>query len=157
MNFLITSRAAVASILVLLPAAGFAQDILSVTNGDQTVTYNLEALLALPQEIVVTTNDYVDDLTTFQGPSLKSVLEESDIGDDATLKMVAINDFASSVPAGDAFEYQVILAVLSDGEEMSVRDKGPIWVIYPMTDNAELQDDIYNGRLVWQLKSIAAE
>lgn len=157
MNFLITSRAAVASILVLLPAAGFAQDILSVTNGDQTVTYNLEALLALPQEIVVTTNDYVDDLTTFQGPSLKSVLEESDIGDDATLKMVAINDFASSVPAGDAFEYQVILAVLSDGEEMSVRDKGPIWVIYPMTDNAELQDDIYNGRLVWQLKSITAE
>ena len=143
--------------LVSLPAAGFAQDILSVTNGPKTVTYTLEALLALPQELVVTTNDYVDDLTTFQGPSLKSVLEESDIGDDATLKMVAINDFASSVPAGDAFEYQVILAVLSDGEEMSVRDKGPIWVIYPMTDNTELQDDIYNGRLVWQLKSITAE
>ncbi|WP_394155739.1 hypothetical protein [Loktanella salsilacus] len=157
MSILRTSRAAVAVMLMSLPVAGFAQDILSVTNGDQTVTYTREALLALPQEIVVTSNDYVDDLTTFQGPSLKSVLEASDIGEDATLKMVAINDFASSVPAGDAFEYQVILAVLSDGEEMSVRDKGPIWVIYPMTDNTELQDDIYNGRLVWQLKSITAE
>jgi hypothetical protein len=157
MSILRTSRAAVAVMLMSLPVAGFAQDILSVTNGDQTVTYTREALLALPQEIVVTSNDYVDDLTTFQGPSLKSVLEASAIGDDATLKMVAINDFASSVPADDAFEYQVILAVLLDGEEMSVRDKGPIWVIYPMTDNPELQDDIYNGRLVWQLKSITAE
>ncbi|MBU0782214.1 MAG: hypothetical protein KKC72_19520 [Alphaproteobacteria bacterium] len=157
MSILRTSRAAVAVMLMSLPVAGFAQDILSVTNGDQTVTYTREALLALPQEIVVTSNDYVDDLTTFQGPSLKSVLEASAIGDDATLKMVAINDFASSVPADDAFEYQVILAVLLDGEEMSVRDKGPIWVIYPMTDNPELRDDIYNGRLVWQLKSITAE
>jgi hypothetical protein len=61
------------------------------------------------------------------------------------------------VPAGDAFTYDVILAVLRDGEVMSVRDKGPIWVIYPMDDYPELQDDVFNGRLVWQLKSISVE
>ena len=61
------------------------------------------------------------------------------------------------MPAVDAFGYDVILAVLRDGEPMSVRDKGPIWVIYPMDDHAELRDDSFNGRLVWQLKNIAVE
>ena len=105
----------------------------------------------------MTTNDYVDTATTFQGPRLRAVLEPLNVGPDASLKMVALNDFSSNVPAVDAFEYDVILAVLRDGEPMSVRDKGPIWVIYPMDDHAELRDEAFNGRLVWQLKTIAIE
>jgi hypothetical protein len=99
----------------------------------------------------------VEDLTTFQGPSLRSVLNDIDVDRTANLKMVALNDYASKVPASDAFTYGVILAVLRDGEVMSVRDKGPIWVIYPMDDNPELQREIFNSRLVWQLKSISVE
>jgi hypothetical protein len=157
MNIRKSIGAAFASIFLTFPTVGLAQEILSVTNGENTITYTIDELLALPQEIVVTTNDYVDEVTTFQGPSLRSVLEAADITQDARLKMIAINDFASSAPAADAYKYSVILAVLRDGEEMSIRDKGPIWVIYPMDDHAELQDDLYNGRLVWQLKSITAE
>ena len=71
--------------------------------------------------------------------------------------MQALNDFSVTVPAADAFNYDVILAVLKDGEKMPIRDKGPIWVIYPMDDHAELRDDLYNGRLVWQLKSITTQ
>lgn len=149
--------AAVAGLLLILPTISVAQDILTVTNGEQTKSYTFEDLLAFEQEIVETTNDYVDELATFQGPSLQSLLEASDIDRDAGIKMSAINDFTISVPAEDAFLHGVILALLRDGEEMSVRDKGPIWVIYPMDDNPELRDDLYNGRLVWQLKSIAVE
>ncbi|MFT6090852.1 molybdopterin-dependent oxidoreductase [Sulfitobacter sp.] len=152
-----TMRAALAASLLALPTFGFAQTILTVTNSENSATYTLEELLAMPQTTVVTTNDYVDELTTFQGPSLRLVLEEMDVDQSANLKMVALNDFASQVPAEDAFTYDVILAVLRNGEEMSVREKGPIWVIYPMDDNPELQDDVYNGRLVWQLKSISVE
>ena len=71
--------------------------------------------------------------------------------------MVALNDFAAELPASDAYDYEVILAVLRDGEAMSVREKGPIWVIYPMDDHPELQDEAYNDRLVWQLKEISVE
>jgi hypothetical protein len=149
--------AAVAGLLLALPTVSVAQDILTVTNGEETKSYTFEDLLAFEQEIVETTNDYVDELATFQGPSLQSLLKASDIDRDAEIKLSAINDFTISVPAEDAFLYNVILALLRDGEEMSVRDKGPIWVIYPMDDNPELRDDLYNGRLVWQLKSIAVE
>ena len=153
-NFL---NALFAAALLALPNIGAAQTILTVSTPEQSATYTLEELLALPQTTVVTTNDYVDTATTFQGPRLRAVLEPLNVGPDASLKMVALNDFSSNVPAVDAFEYDVILAVLRDGEPMSVRDKGPIWVIYPMDDHAELRDDSFNGRLVWQLKTIAIE
>ena len=153
-NFL---NALFAAALLALPTIGAAQTILTVSTPEQSATYTLEELLALPQTTVVTTNDYVDTATTFQGPRLRAVLEPLNVGPDASLKMVALNDFSSNVPAVDAFEYDVILAVLRDGEPMSVRDKGPIWVIYPMDDHAELRDDSFNGRLVWQLKNIAVE
>lgn len=150
-------RAALVSSLLALPTFGFAEAVLTVTNFANSATYTLEELLAMPQKTVVTKNDYVNDVTTFQGPSLRSLLEEMGVNRNAKLKMVALNDFASEAPAEDAFNYDVILAVLRDGEVMSVREKGPIWVIYPMDDHPELQDDVFNGRLVWQLKSITVE
>lgn len=143
------------TLLLAAPTLSYAQDILTVTTADRTESFTLEEILAMEQTTIVTKNDYVDEATTFQGPTLRSVLEEMDVARDATLKMVALNDFSSEVPATDAFKYDVILAVLLNGETMSVRNKGPIWIIYPMDGNPELHDDIYNNRLVWQLQSIS--
>jgi hypothetical protein len=142
---------------LLVPTLGHAQDILTVTTAEASESFTLEELLSMPQTTIVTKNDYVDEAAAFQGPSLRSILEEMDIAGDATLKMQALNDYSLIVPARDAFEYEVILAVLREGEPMSVREKGPIWVIYPMDSYPELQDDVYNDRLVWQLKSISVE
>jgi hypothetical protein len=134
-----------------------AEGILTITTPKSTTSFTQAELLGMPQTTVVTLNDYVDDVTTFQGPSLRLLLEKLDISQDATLKMVALNGFSSHIPASDAFNYSVVLAVLRNGKTMPVREKGPIWVIYPMDEHPELQSDIYNGRLVWQLKSISVE
>lgn len=150
-------KAAISAACILLPTAGFAQTVLSVTTPEETASFSMEELLEMPQTTVVTKNDYVDETTEFQGPRLSTLLERFEIDRSETLKMVALNDFAAELPASDAYDYEVILAVLRDGEEMSVRDKGPIWVIYPMDDHPELQDEAYNDRLVWQLKEISVE
>ncbi|MDF3362788.1 molybdopterin-dependent oxidoreductase [Sulfitobacter sp. Ks41] len=156
--------AVIAIFVLILPNFGLAQTILSLTTSKQSVDFTLEQLQTLPQTTVVTANDYVEPSAVFQGPLLRTVLEALEIDKDAELKMIdaelkmiALNDFTSTVPASDAFDYDVIMAVLRDGELMTVRNKGPIWVIYPMDDNPELRSDIYNDRLVWQLKEIAVE
>ena len=149
--------AALGVFLLALPSFGFAQDILTVKTPKQSTDFTLEELQALPQAVVVTANDYVEPPAAFQGPLLRALLEISEIDRDAELKMIALNDFTSTVPAADAFDYDVILAVLRDGETMPVREKGPIWVIYPMDDNPELRGEIYNDRLVWQLREIVVE
>lgn len=150
-------RAAVVAALIALPTTSFAQTILTVTTPETSATFSLEELLAMPQTTVITKNDYVDEATTFQGPRLHYVLRKLNVDRAATLEMIALNDFTSHAPATDAFDYDVILALLRDGDLMPIRDKGPIWVIYPMDDNPNLQDDAYNSRLVWQLDRIVVE
>jgi hypothetical protein len=150
-------KGAVSAACLGLPVSGFAQTVLNVTTPEESVAFSLEELLEMPQTTVVTKNDYVDDTTKFQGPRLSTLLERFEIDRTETLKVIALNDFIAEVPASDAYDYEVILAVLRDGERMSVRDKGPIWVIYPMDDHPELRDEAYNGRLVWQLKEISVE
>ena len=150
-------KGAVAAACLWLPATGFAQTVLNVTTPEEAASFSLEELLDMPQTTVVTKNDYVDDTTEFRGPRLSTLLERFGVDRTQTLQMVALNDFTAEVPASDAYDYEVILAVLRDGDRMSVRDKGPIWVIYPMDDHPELRDEAYNGRLVWQLKEISVE
>jgi hypothetical protein len=39
----------------------------------------------------------------------------------------------------------------ADGKKLSRRDKGPLWLMYPISDNAELADPRYIHRLIWQV------
>ncbi|MBO9432455.1 molybdopterin-dependent oxidoreductase [Sulfitobacter sp. R18_1] len=146
-----------AAAFVVLPSLVSAEAVLTVATPEQSTSFTLEELLAMPQAVVVTSNDYVDRSAKFQGPLLRTILNMFGIDREEDLNMIALNDFTSTVPASDAFDYDVVLAVLRDGEPMTVRNKGPIWVIYPMDDNPELHNDTYNDRLVWQLKEISVE
>ncbi|KIN74222.1 putative pterin-binding protein [Sulfitobacter guttiformis] len=137
-----------------LPVAGKTEQILTVEANGKIASYTLQDLSNLPQAFVKTRNNYVDDITTFSGPTLRSILEQNGIGPNDDIELHALNDFFVSAPAKDAYNYNVILAILMNEKEMSVRDKGPIWVIYPIDEHPELNDDIYNGRLVWQLDKI---
>jgi len=40
---------------------------------------------------------------------------------------------------------------------MSVRDKGPLFVIYPFDSKAELKSEQYYSRAAWQVRSITIE
>jgi hypothetical protein len=48
----------------------------------------------------------------------------------------------------------VVVAHLLNGKPMSVREKGPLFVIYPFDDDPQLRTTIYYSRCIWQLKSI---
>ena len=41
-----------------------------------------------------------------------------------------------------------------DGKPLSVRDKGPLFLIYPFDKNPELYNEKYFSRSVWQIKKI---
>ena len=55
---------------------------------------------------------------------------------------------------GDATEFDTMLAVAINGEPMSIRDKGPIFMIYPFDTNPELYNEKYFSRSVWQIRAI---
>lgn len=90
---------------------------------------------------------------TFSGPLLRAILEEA--GADGTeLTVKALNDYAAEVPMEDAKTLDTILATKMDGNPMSVRDKGPLFLVYPFDLNPDLYNEKYFSRSVWQIKEI---
>jgi len=146
------------SFLVFLLAAGFsgtlyAQTVLTVASltGNAVTTLTLAELQGLDQVEVKTSNEFVDGEKVFRGPLVRKVLNLYG-GTGATMvTFTAANDYQVDVDVAEFYKYNAILALTQDGVALSKREKGPIWVIYPMSDFVELRDPVFNSRLIWQL------
>ena len=94
----------------------------------------------------------------FTGPLVRDLLAVAGVeeGDATTLHTVALNDYSVDVPIEDAYELPVILAVLADGEPMSVARYGPTRLVYP-TEGFDLDPTVYDPRWIWQLATIDVE
>lgn len=146
----------------LVPSIAVSQQVLTVTvtnaAGEMVVTeYSSDELLGMGAVEVKTENDFVDQMTTFTGPLLRDLFPDAALSPEDTISVTALNDYSTNIPAKEALDYDVIVAVLMDGEVMSVRDKGPYWIIYPMSDHPELRDPGFNDRLIWQLSEVKLE
>ena len=73
------------------------------------------------------------------------------------LTITALNDYSVQVPASDAEKYPVILARTMNGKPLSVRDKGPLFLIYPFDQYPELRNKLYYSRAIWQISIIRVE
>lgn len=126
------------------------------TNKDGAAVFDMAMLAALPQRTTITTSPWYDGKQTFAGPLGWALLNQ--VGaTGTTLKVTALNDYVSEIPVGDFKDYKVILATSLNGEPMSVRDKGPIFIIYPFDEEPSLNNETYYGRSAWQVKSIEVE
>ena len=70
------------------------------------------------------------------------------------MTVIALNDYSTEIPIKDFADYNVIIALKRDGEYMSVRDKGPLFIIYPFDAKPELKSQTYYGRSAWQVAKI---
>jgi len=148
------------TILVLartaMPAA--ADDLLAIRNAtapaQAEVRFSEADLLALPQVTIRTRTEFTDGVVEFIGPLARDAVAFIETGAATSLHLVAANDYAIDIPLSDLTDYDVILAMQTNGERLTIRDKGPIWLMYPLDDHAELQDPMYNNRLIWQLTFI---
>lgn len=127
---------------------------ISITNQGETWVFDREMLEALPQGKIVTETPWYDDLSEFEGPLASAILEA--VGADFTesLRVIALNDYSAVVPASDFLEHGVIFAMKRNGSTLRVRDKGPLFLVYPFDSNPDLNAEIYYNRSVWQIKAI---
>lgn len=125
---------------------------LTVTNAEDVAVFDLDLLRSLDWRQIETHTPYTEGPQTFAGPTLASLLEALGVTS-GTLRAVALNDYAIDIPVSDARDFDVLLAIEHNGETMRPRNKGPIWVIYPMTGTEPLPD-AYGSRMIWQLNRI---
>ena len=68
--------------------------------------------------------------------------------------MSALNDYAVEMPVADLEEDAPILATRLNGETMTVREKGPFWIMYPFDRSTKYQTESNYARSVWQLQQL---
>ena len=90
---------------------------------------------------------------TFTGPLLRDVLAAVD-AKGTKITAVALNDYKTEIPFDDATRHDVIVARLMNNRPMPVREKGPLFIVFPFDTKAELRTELYYNRAAWQLNML---
>jgi hypothetical protein len=117
------------------------------------LNFDLQTLERLPQHQFTTMTPWSDKPIHFSGPLLRDVLKVTG-AQGVSIRATAINDYRINIPVDDALRFDMIVATRMNGERMSVRDKGPLFVVYPFDSQPSLQHARYYERSIWQLKSL---
>lgn len=126
---------------------------ITTTNGDGVALFDRAMLAGLAQRTTTTNTPWYPDQRAFSGPLGQAILDA--VGaEGSTIRVIALNDYSSDVPAADLRNHPVILATHADGQLLSVRDKGPLFLIYPFDETPDLFNEVYFGRSVWQINRI---
>ena len=125
-------------------------------NSADRANFDMNMLAALPQHTLTTNAPWFAGPRQFTGPLLRDVLAA--VGAQGkTLRAVALNNFKTDIPADDAVQFPVIIALLMEGKRMPIREKGPLFIIYPYDTDVELQSTRYYNRSAWQLRAIEVQ
>ena len=134
---------------VLLAVSG----AITVTNSDGAALLDREMLEAMDPASFTTTTIWTDGTHSFVGVPLTVLLDRLG-AEGSLLRATAINDYTVEIPVSDAVEGGPILAYRMDDRPMSVRDKGPLWIVYPYDSAPEYRSEEIYARSIWQLNRI---
>ncbi|GGC77241.1 hypothetical protein [Vreelandella lutescens] len=137
---------------VILEVAGN----ITQTNAGSEAHFDKAMLEALAQRTTQTSTPWHDGVVSFEGPLGRALLDA--VGAEGEqLRVVALNDYASTVPISDFYDHEVIFAMRADDQPLRIRDHGPLFIIYPFDENPSLLNEEILTRSVWQVKRIEVE
>lgn len=131
---------------VVLSVSGMIKE----TNKDGEATLDMAMLEAIGTASFTTTTPWYNAPVTFSGVPLAKLLDFLG-ATGTTLTVYALNDYKTDIPMEDARKFPVILATKRDGAYMPVRDKGPLFIVYPYDSDPALKQQIYFSRSAWQV------
>ena len=160
----VRKSASLAWLTMILAAGASAEDatpateiLLTITGAVdaavQPLTLDRAALMALPVTTIETSTIWTEGTHSFTGVSLADLLDEIGVTE-GTLLATAANNYTVEIPVSDAVQGGPIVAYLMDNAEMPLRDKGPLWIVYPFDSSADYRSELIYTRSIWQLDRI---
>jgi hypothetical protein len=123
------------------------------TNAPGRADFDLAALEHLGFSKLVTWTPWTEGAVEFEGVLARRLMAV--VGARGTeVYALALNEYDQTIPIADFQSYDVLLALRMNGRPMRVRDKGPIWIVYPWSDHPELDDFRTREKSVWQLSAL---
>ena len=123
------------------------------TNADGRAEFDRKLLQQLGTTAFATSTTWTDGTPEFEGVLARDILKA--VGARGTTALaVALNDYSFEIPIADFEDYPVLFALRMNGVELTARDKGPIWIVYPRDQHRELRNQMTESKWVWQLARI---
>lgn len=119
-------------------------------NRGAVAEFDLDMLRGLGMTTIRTTTIWTEGVQEFSGPPLAALMEALGV-EGGVLLATAINDYQIDIPVSDAAPDGPILAISLNGAPMTVRDKGPVWIVYPYDRDAAYRTETTYSRSIWQL------
>lgn len=126
------------------------------TNHEDYFAFSMAMLEQLPQYSFTTATPWYPEAHKFSGPLLRDILARVR-ADGTQLTAIALNDYKVTIPLADSTDFNMIVALFRDDEKMPIRDKGPLFILYPFDNDSETQSQVYYDRSIWQLKALHIE
>jgi hypothetical protein len=124
-----------------------------VFNDGAKARFDRDMLEALGMTSFETKTPWYGGPVNFEGVRMTALLDAVGAFGDRAL-VVALNDYTTEIPVDDFSRFNVLLALKRNGDYMPVRDKGPLFIVYPYDSLADLRSQKYYSRSAWQVASI---
>lgn len=131
-----------------------ARGILTIQReGQPDSALTLADLKALPQSAIVTGTPWQDGKSRFEGVPMSELFKRLGVKDGA-VTVSALDGYVADFPFEEAQRFNVILAFRKDGKELTIREKGPLFIIYDYDGAKSTIGEPQLSRSVWQVSAI---
>lgn len=115
------------------------------------ITLDEAALAALPQVEFETATPWTLGTHRYRGPTLKSVLAAQQVDSASAIDVAALNGYQQRVDLSLFAKVPLTLVRYQDDKPLTRRNKGPLWLLVPLSAHPDMDVSAIHNNMVWQV------
>jgi hypothetical protein len=127
---------------------------IDIANSPEGLQFDLAMLDALENAEFETTTVWTDGPQVFRGVPISVLLDAVGVSS-GTMIATALNDYQITWQVSDALESGAVIATRRNGRALEVRDKGPLWIVFPYDSDPKFRSETVYAHSIWQLAKIS--
>ncbi|AXB02441.1 hypothetical protein GWC92_10205 [Aeromonas caviae] len=152
MNFLTRGMASLLLVLFSFGTQASSSSLLQLILPDKReITLDEAALAALPQVEFETATPWTLGTHRYRGPTLKSVLAAQQVDSASAIDVAALNGYQQRVDLSLFAKVPLTLVRYQDDKPLTRRNKGPLWLLVPLSAHPDMDVSAIHNNMVWQV------
>lgn len=152
MNFPTRGMASLLLVLFSFGTQASSSSLLQLILPDKReITLDEAALAALPQVEFETATPWTLGTHRYRGPTLKSVLAAQQVDSASAIDVTALNGYQQRVDLSLFAKVPLTLVRYQDDKPLTRRNKGPLWLLVPLSAHPDMDVSAIHNNMVWQV------
>lgn len=152
MNFPTRGMASLLLVLFSFGTQASSSSLLQLILPDKReITLDEAALTALPQVEFETATPWTLGTHRYRGPTLKSVLAAQQVDSASAIDVAALNGYQQRVDLSLFAKVPLTLVRYQDDKPLTRRNKGPLWLLVPLSAHPDMDVSAIHNNMVWQV------